>query len=103
MRGPRSGIIFYKKHLKDNIDFAVFPGLQGGPHNHQIAGLANQLLEVTQPSFKEYIKKVKSAAKTLAEYFKENGYNLVSDGTDNHLILINLANKYRGKSNIYAG
>ena len=93
LRGPRSGIIFYKKHLKDQIDFAVFPGLQGGPHNHQIAGLANQLLEVTQPSFKEYIKKVKSAAKTLAEYFKENGYNLVSDGTDNHLILINLSNK----------
>ena len=93
LRGPRSGIIFYKKHLKDQIDFAVFPGLQGGPHNHQIAGLANQLLEVAKPEFKEYIKKVKSAAKTLAEYFKEKGYNLVSDGTDNHLILINLANK----------
>ena len=93
LRGPRSGIIFYKKQLKEKIDFAVFPGLQGGPHNHQIAGLANQLLEVSKPEFKEYIKKVKSAAKTLAEYFKENGYNLVSNGTDNHLILINLANK----------
>jgi glycine hydroxymethyltransferase len=93
LRGPRSGLIFYKKELKENIDFAVFPGLQGGPHNHQICGLATQLLEVSSDEFRDYIKQVKLNASALAEYFKENGYKLVTNGTDNHLLLIDLKNK----------
>ncbi len=93
LRGPRSGLIFYKKELKEKIDFAVFPGLQGGPHNHQIAGVATQLLETMTPEFKEYIIQVKKNAKTLAEYFKQKDYKLITDGTENHLILVDLRNK----------
>ncbi len=93
LRGPRSGMIFFKKELEEMINFAVFPGLQGGPHNHQIAGVATQLLEAQQPEFKEYIKQVKKNAKILGEFFIERGYNLVTNGTDNHLILVDLRNK----------
>ena len=93
LRGPRSGLIFYKKELKSKIDFAVFPGLQGGPHNNVIAGVATQLLESMTPEFKSYIIQVKKNAKTLSEYFNENNYELVTGGTDNHLLLINLKNK----------
>ena len=93
LRGPRSGLIFYKNELKDKIDFAVFPGLQGGPHNHQIAGVATQLLEVATPEFKTYIQRVKENSKTLADFFIENGYKLVTNGTDNHLILLDLRDK----------
>merc|ERR1719213_1340823 len=71
LRGPRSGMIFYKMtdkipDIKDRIDMAVFPGLQGGPHNHQIGALATQLLEVNSPEFTEYSKMVCSNAKALA-------------------------------------
>jgi glycine hydroxymethyltransferase len=93
LRGPRSGLIFYKKELKERIDFAVFPGLQGGPHNHQICALATQLHEVNSDEFKQYIRSVKNNAKVLETYFNERGYNLVTGGTDNHLLLINLKNK----------
>lgn len=92
LRGPRSGMIFYKRELGDAIDFAVFPGLQGGPHNHQIAGVANQLLEAQTPEFKTYIQQVKKNAKTLANYLVSKGYNLVTNGTDNHLMLVDLRN-----------
>ena len=93
LRGPRSGIIFFKRELEDSINFSVFPGLQGGPHNNQIAGLATQLLEVQSYPFKEYIIQVKKNAKTLAQFMIEKKYDLVTNGTDNHLILINLRNK----------
>ena len=93
LRGPRSGMIFYKKELQSKIDFAVFPGLQGGPHNHQIAALATQLLEVTTPEFKDYIIQVKKNAKVLADYLISRDFELVTGGTDNHLLLINLKNK----------
>ena len=93
LRGPRSGMIFSRKELMPQIDFAVFPGLQGGPHNHQIAALCSQLHEVAQPEFKEYIKQVKNNSKHLASFFIEKGYKLITDGTDNHLILIDLKNK----------
>ena len=93
LRGPRSGLIFYKKEMEDRINFSVFPSLQGGPHNHQIAGVAHQLLEASTPEFKEYILQVKNNARVLAGYLIKNGYNLVTDGTDNHLILIDLRNK----------
>ena len=93
LRGPRSGLIFCKKHLEDKINFAVFPGLQGGPHEHQIAGVANQLLEVQTESFKEYIIQVKKNASILGEELKRLGYKISTDGTDNHLLLVNLRNK----------
>merc|ERR1712203_1114366 len=95
LRGPRSGMIFYKysdqiPDIKDRIDMAVFPGLQGGPHNHQIGGLATQLLEVNSPAFTEYSKAVVANAKTLAATLKEKGHKLATDGTDNHLVLWDL-------------
>eukprot|EP00406_Dinophysis_acuminata_P049571 CAMPEP_0179301120 /NCGR_PEP_ID=MMETSP0797-20121207/47391_1 /TAXON_ID=47934 /ORGANISM="Dinophysis acuminata, Strain DAEP01" /LENGTH=818 /DNA_ID=CAMNT_0021010621 /DNA_START=63 /DNA_END=2519 /DNA_ORIENTATION=+ len=92
LRGPRAGMIFFKysdaiPDIKERVDMAVFPGLQGGPHNHQIGGLAAQLLEVKSPSFVEYSKAVVANAKVLAETLKEKGHKLASDGTDNHLVL----------------
>ena len=93
LRGPRSGLIFCKKELEEKINFAVFPGLQGGPHNHQIAGVANQLLEVDTPEFKEYIIQVKKNAKTLGNSLMASKYKLVTNGTDNHLILMDLRDK----------
>lgn len=87
LRGPRSGIIFYKKHLEDEINSAVFPALQGGPHNHQIAALAVALKEASTPDFIEYIKQVKINAKSLATELMILGYNIVTNGTDNHIVL----------------
>jgi len=92
LRGPRSGMIFYKysekiPDIKERIDMAVFPGLQGGPHNHQIGGLACQLLEVSTPEFKAYSAKVIENCKVLAEELKAKGHKLMTEGTDNHLIL----------------
>merc|ERR1711881_153514 len=72
------------------IDMAVFPALQGGPHNHQIGGLACQLLEVNTPDFVEYSKNVKANAATLAEALMAKGHKLATDGTDNHLVLWDL-------------
>merc|ERR1712048_1402723 len=76
--------------IKDRIDMAVFPGLQGGPHNHQIGGLAAQLLEVNSPAFTDYAKAVCTNASTLAAALKEKGHKLATDGTDNHLVLWDL-------------
>merc|ERR1712226_869634 len=95
LRGPRAGMIFFKYQdkfpdIKERIDMAVFPGLQGGPHNHQIGALACQLMEVVTPEFKEYSKHVVANCKTLAETLKAKGHKLASDGTDNHLILWDL-------------
>merc|ERR1711971_1063544 len=95
LRGPRAGMIFFKysdkiPDIKERIDMAVFPGLQGGPQNHQIGGLAAQLKEVNTPEFVEYSKKVVADAGTLANTLKEKGHKLASDGTDNHLVLWDL-------------
>merc|ERR1712072_691404 len=95
LRGPRAGMIFYKfsdkfPDIKERIDMAVFPALQGGPHNHQIGALAAQLLEVNTPDFVEYSKQVVTNANTLAETLKAKGHKLASDGTDNHLVLWDL-------------
>merc|ERR1711971_1501997 len=95
LRGPRAGMIFFKysdkiPDIKERIDMAVFPGLQGGPHNHQIGGLAAQLKEVNTPEFVEYSKKVVTNAKILADTLKSKGHKLASDGTDNHLVLWDL-------------
>jgi len=90
LRGPRSGLIFGKKHLMDAIDFAVFPSLQGGPHNHQIAGVATQMKEVCSPEWEVYCKQVMANADTLAQTLMDRGQKLATDGTDNHLILWDL-------------
>merc|ERR1712056_151723 len=95
LRGPRAGMIFFKysdklPDIKERIDMAVFPALQGGPHNHQIGALAAQLLEVNTPEFVEYSKNVVVNAQTLAATLKEKGHKLASDGTDNHLVLWDL-------------
>merc|ERR1712087_610200 len=76
--------------IKERIDMAVFPGLQVGPHNHQIGALAAQLLEVDTPEFKEYSKAVVSNSQTLAKALQDKGHKLASDGTDNHLVLWDL-------------
>ena len=93
LRGPRSGIIFSKKELSEKIDFSVFPGLQGGPHNHQIGALATQLMEVNTQEFRDYITQVMLNAKALASHLMRHGFKLVTDGTDNHLMLVDLRNK----------
>jgi len=95
LRGPRAGMIFFKYNdkipdIKERIDMAVFPGLQGGPHNHQIAGLAVQLLEVVSDDFKQYSQKVVENAAVLGKALMDKGHKLASDGTDNHLILWDL-------------
>merc|ERR1712188_148593 len=95
LRGPRAGMIFFKysekyPDIKERIDMAVFPALQGGPHNHQIGALAAQLLEVDTPEFVEYSKKVVANAQALAETLKSKGHKLAADGTDNHLVLWDL-------------
>ena len=87
LRGPRSGIIYCKKELLDRINFAVFPMLQGGPHNHQIGGLAVQLKQVATPAFKEYSTQVIANARAIAESLKQAGEKLITDGTDNHLVM----------------
>jgi glycine hydroxymethyltransferase len=79
--------------LAKKIDKAIFPGLQGGPHMHQIAGIAVCLKEAATPDFKKYAKQIVKNAKALAEALKSYGFKLVTDGTDNHLILIDLRNK----------
>merc|ERR1712146_758587 len=81
LRGPRSGMIFFKytdkiPDIKERIDMAVFPALQGGPHNHQIGGLVAQLLEVNTPEFVEYSEKVIANSKALAANLMKNGHKL---------------------------
>jgi glycine hydroxymethyltransferase len=90
LRGPRSGLIFAKKELMDKIDFAVFPMLQGGPHNHQVAAVAAQLKQVDTPEFRHYCKQVKANAKALGDELLKRGHTLVTGGTDNHLLLLDV-------------
>ncbi len=93
LRGPRGGLILCKEKWAKAIDKAIFPGLQGGPLMHVIAAKAVAFKEALEPSFKEYQKKVIENASALAEALKEKGFRLVSDGTDNHLMLIDVRNK----------
>lgn len=90
LRGPRSGMIFAKEQYMDAINQAVFPMLQGGPHNHQIGALAVALREAQQPSFQEYARQVVSNAQALSQGLLERGYQLATGGTDNHLLLWNV-------------
>ncbi|MGM0601414.1 MAG: serine hydroxymethyltransferase [Candidatus Rifleibacteriota bacterium] len=93
LRGPRGGLILSKEKWKKQIDKAIFPGLQGGPLMHVIAAKAVAFKEALDPSFKDYQKKILENAKALASALKEKGFRLVSDGTDTHLMLIDVRNK----------
>ena len=93
LRGPRGAMILCKEQYAKAIDRAVFPGLQGGPHEHAIAAKAIAFGEALKPEFKEYAAQVKKNAHHLAEELKKRGFKLVSDGTDTHLILADLTNK----------
>jgi glycine hydroxymethyltransferase len=92
LRGPRSAIIFCKKEFEDKINKAVFPGIQGGPHENNIAGVAVALKEASLKGFKNYAKQIVKNAKELAKFLMKNDIKLVSNGTDNHLVLIDLRN-----------
>ncbi|CAA2985376.1 serine hydroxymethyltransferase, mitochondrial [Olea europaea subsp. europaea] len=107
LRGPRGAMIFFRKGVKginkqgqeviydyeDKINQAVFPGLQGGPHNHTITALAVALKQAMTPEYKAYQEQVLSNCSKFADTLLEKGYELVSGGTDNHLVLVNLRNK----------
>lgn len=93
LRGPRGGMLLCKAEHADNVDRAVFPGLQGGPHMQTLTAIAVALAEADTPEFIAYAKQIVKNAKALAEKLLEYGFNLLSGGTDNHLILIDLRNK----------
>lgn len=93
LRGPRGGLILCKEKFGKAIDKAVFPGIQGGPLMHVISAKAVCFGEALKPEFKEYQKQIVKNAKVLSEELLKLGFNLVSGGTDNHLILIDLRNK----------
>ena len=93
LRGPRGGMLLCKEEHANNVDKAVFPGLQGGPHMHILTAIAVAMAEADTPEFVAYAKQVVRNAKALAEKLMECGFKLVTDGTDNHLILIDLRNK----------
>ncbi|KAK9885253.1 hypothetical protein WA026_010751 [Henosepilachna vigintioctopunctata] len=106
LRGPRSGIIFFRKgvrsvdnkgekvmyDLENRINQAVFPGLQGGPHNHQIAAVATAMKQARTPEFKKYQEQIVLNAKRLCTGLESKGYKIVTGGTDLHLILVDLRN-----------
>ena len=93
LRGARGGMLLCKAEHATNVDRAVFPGLQGGPHMHTIAAIAVALAEADTPEFIAYAKQIVKNAKALAEKLLEYGFTLMTGGTDNHLILIDLRNK----------
>lgn len=108
LRGPRGAMIFFRRgvrsvnpktgqeilyDLENPINFSVFPGHQGGPHNHTIAALATALKQANTPEFKEYQEQVLKNAKALESEFTKKGYKLVSDGTDSHMVLVSLKDK----------
>jgi glycine hydroxymethyltransferase len=93
LRGPRGAMLMSDAEHAKALDKAVFPGLQGGPHNHTTAAIAVALAEASQPSFREYAASVVANAAALADALLERGFDLVSGGTDNHLILVDLTNK----------
>ena len=104
LRGPRGAMIFFRRgqkgtdkkgnaimyDLEDKINFAVFPGLQGGPHNHTITGLAVALKQAASPEFKKYQEQVIKNCAAMSDRLQALGYSLVSGGTSNHLVLVDL-------------
>ena len=104
LRGPRGAMIMVTKkglekdpQLAEKVDKAVFPGLQGGPHDHQTAAIAVTLAEAMQPEFSDYAHQIVKNAKALAEALMKKDIKLVSNGTDNHMILIDLTSYGKGK------
>lgn len=107
LRGPRGAMIFFRKGVRSTdktgkeimydlegpINFSVFPGHQGGPHNHTITALAVALKQAATPEFKQYQEQVIKNAKALENEFKALGHKLVSDGTDSHMVLLDLRSK----------
>lgn len=93
LRGPRGGMIMCKQKYAKAVDKAVFPGLQGGPHENNIAAKAVAFKEALEPEFKEYARQIKANAKVLEEEFKKRDYRLMFGGTDNHLLLIDVTPK----------
>jgi glycine hydroxymethyltransferase len=93
LRGPRGGMILSRAECAQVLDRAVFPGLQGGPHVHNTAALAVALHEAAEPAFRDYAHRVVANAKVIAEELVGRGYQVISGGTDNHLILVDLTNK----------
>ncbi|MCX6790602.1 MAG: serine hydroxymethyltransferase [Candidatus Gribaldobacteria bacterium] len=93
LNGPRGAVILAKKELMDKINRAIFPGLQGGPHNHQTAAIAFTLGQVKTSAFLQTQKQIILNAKTLADSLIEKGFNLVAGGTENHLLLVDLRSK----------
>lgn len=92
LRGPRGGIVLCKEKYAKALDKTLFPGMQGGPLMHVIAGKAQCFYEALDPSFKEYMMQVVKNAKAMADRFMENGLRVVTGGTDNHLLLLDLTN-----------
>ncbi len=93
LRGPRGAMIMCKEKFAKAIDRAVFPGLQGGPHDHIIAAKAVAFKEALEPGFKDYAKQILANAKVLADDLMKFGFQIVSNGTENHLMLVDLTNK----------
>ncbi len=93
LRGPRGGMILMKKKYRKAINKAVFPGLQGGPHNHTTAGIAVALKEADTEEFKRYAHQIVENAQHLAACLLEKGFDLVSGGTDNHLVLVDVTKR----------
>ncbi len=91
LRGPRAGMIFYRQALKQQIEAAVFPGLQGGPHENQIAAIATQMREVAEPAYKEYMMQVRANCQALLEALRSRGWT-VTDSV-NHLFLLNVGSR----------
>lgn len=94
LRGPRGGIILCKKEFSEIIDKSVFPGLQGGPHMNTIAGIAVALNEALQPEFKDYAKQVLKNSKVLAKTLMDSGIKLVTNGTDNHMMVADIVKSF---------
>lgn len=90
LRGPRGGMVFCKEEFGKKLNSAVFPGMQGGPLEHVIAAKGICLFEASQPSFKTYMEQTLKNVQVMVKGFKEHGYRLVSGGSDNHLILVDL-------------
>ncbi|MBU0647183.1 serine hydroxymethyltransferase [Patescibacteria group bacterium] len=96
LRGPRGAMIMCKEKFAKQVDRAVFPGMQGGPHEHIIVAKAVAFGEALQPEFKQYAKQVIANAKTMASEFIKFGYRIISNGTDNHLMVVDMTSKGLG-------
>lgn len=94
LRGPRAGLVMCKEKYAKEIDKSVFPGLQGGPHMQTIAAIAVALKKAMEPEFKEYANQVLKNAKVLAESLMENRAKLITNGTENHMMVVNTIDSF---------